>query len=119
MYERTNKNRQWPLAATLVACCAVCGCNRSADRAARPATNAVQNDDDNDLPPEIKKALEEVADAKSKALLNATTKINRAYYYHGATEIQSRKDFQLIAVDVSFAGYTYGFKIWDLDIVDK
>jgi hypothetical protein len=70
------------------------------------------------LPPEVRRAVEATAARQSIAARRMTTTVHRAYDYKGYAWHQESPEGKVVAVDVEFAGYSPAFDLDDIDLID-
>jgi hypothetical protein len=70
------------------------------------------------LPSDIRGAVEETARRQAVAANRAVTTIRRAYPYEGYSWYEPTAEGRLVAVDVEFVGYTADFDLDDIDLID-
>jgi hypothetical protein len=71
-----------------------------------------------DLPPNIRRDLEDTARRQSGAMQAASAVVHRAYHYKGYSWHEPSSLGKLVAVDAEFSGYTSNFDLDDIDLVD-
>ncbi len=75
-----------------------------------------------DVPENVTNALRENANLQSQGLKSATIDVHKAYIYNDQNgyfdEANLGKEFQIIAVDVTFKNYAPGFDLDDIDLID-
>ncbi len=76
-----------------------------------------QEDANEEPPPEVMQALEDVAREQSQGLADASITVHRAYDYAGPSWLEPIEGAKLIAVDVEFTGYADGFDLDDVDLI--
>ena len=70
------------------------------------------------LPPDVRGAVEDTMRRQSVAASDAVATIRRAYPYEGYSWFEPTADGKLIAIDVELVGYTADFDLDDIDLVD-
>ena len=70
------------------------------------------------LPPDVRGAVEDTMRRQSAAGDEAVATIHRAYPYEGYSWFEPAADAKLVAVDVEFVGYTPDFDLDDIDLID-
>ncbi len=70
------------------------------------------------MPPQVLRDIEDVARRQSRALVEATTTVHRAFHYRHGGPRASSKDLKFVAVDVEFKGHNRDLDLDDVDIVD-
>lgn len=70
------------------------------------------------LPPEVRGAVEDTMRRQSTAADGASATIHRAYPYEGYSWFEPTREGNLVAVDVELVGYTADFDLDDIDLID-
>jgi hypothetical protein len=70
------------------------------------------------LPPEVRGAVEDTMRRQSVAANGAVATVHRAYPYEGYSWFDPAAGAMLVAVDVEFVGYTADFDLDDIDLID-
>lgn len=70
------------------------------------------------LPPEVRGAVEDTMHRQSAAANSASATIHRAYPYEGYSWFEPVAKAKLVAVDVELVGYTADFDLDDIDLID-
>jgi hypothetical protein len=70
------------------------------------------------LPPEVRGAVEDTIRRQSVAAADAVATIHRAYPYEGYSWFEPTAEGKLVAVDVELTGYTADFDLDDIDLID-
>ncbi len=92
------------------------GCLAKPREAASPAP--VRGLSPEQLPPEVRRAVEATAARQAMAATRMTTTIHRAYNYEGYAWHEESPEGKVVAVDAEFAGYSSAFDLDDIDLVD-
>lgn len=103
----------------LVACVGAC-CLACRGRAPGPDDGElkVRHVTPDELPPEVRGAVEDTMRRQSAAADHASATIHRAYAYEGYSWFEPTAEGKLVAVDVELVGYTADFDLDDIDLVD-
>jgi hypothetical protein len=78
----------------------------------------VKNLTPEELPPEVRGAVEDTARRQAVAADRAGATIHRAYPYDGYSWYEPTSEGKLVAVDVEFVGYAADFDLDDIDLID-